>query len=441
MLNMDKKLAQREAEGKIIRTGLVGAGQMGRGMVSQMVGMKGIMPAIVADIKIDNVINAFHYAGIKDEDIAKTNSLEEANKFMEMGKYVATENADLISSANLVECAIDVTGVPEIGVRIATDALNNHKHVVMMDVETDVVIGPWLKKLGDKNGVIYTGSAGDEPGAVMELYCFARAMGMQVRVMGKGKNNKLDYACNPDTVLEEATRRKMSPRMLCAFKDGTKTMVEMTAMSNATGLIPDVIGGHGPATKPGTEGIKELNTIFRLKEDGGILNKHGVVEYVNGVAPGVFVTVATDNQEIAYQMQYHSMGPGPLWTLYRPYHLCNLETPLTVAKLVIDHEPTIIPLDGPVSECITVAKVDLKAGQTIDGIGGYTTYGSIATAEETYKKGYVIYGLVNKKAKMLRDVKKGQLLTLEDVELDTSTQLYKTRKEQDAMYNNGYALK
>ncbi|MBR3747739.1 MAG: NAD(P)-dependent oxidoreductase, partial [Selenomonadaceae bacterium] len=127
MLNMDKKLAQREAEGKIIRTGLVGAGQMGRGMVSQMVGMKGIMPAIVADIKLENVINAFHYAGIGDEDIAKTNSLEEANKFMEMGKYVATENADLISTANLVECAIDVTGVPEIGVRIATDALNNKK--------------------------------------------------------------------------------------------------------------------------------------------------------------------------------------------------------------------------------------------------------------------------------------------------------------------------
>ena len=441
MLNMDKKLAQREAEGKIIRTGLVGAGQMGRGMVSQMVGMKGIMPAIVADIKIENVINAFHYAGIKDEDIAKTNSLAEANKFMEMGKYVATENADLISTANLVECAIDVTGVPEIGVRIATDALNNKKHVVMMDVETDVVIGPWLKKLGDKNGVIYTGSAGDEPGAVMELYCFARAMGMQVRVMGKGKNNKLDYACNPDTVLEEATRRKMSPRMLCAFKDGTKTMVEMTAMSNATGLVPDVIGGHGVVTKPGTEGIKQLNDFFKLKKDGGILNKHGVVEYVNGVAPGVFVTVATDNEEIAYQMQYHSMEPGPLWTLYRPYHLCNLETPLTVAKLVIDHEPTIIPLDGPVSECITVAKRDLKAGETIDGIGGYTTYGSIATAEETYKKGYVIYGLVNKKTKMLRDVPKGQLLTLDDVELDTTTQLYKTRKEQDAMYNNGYALK
>ncbi|MBQ7477722.1 MAG: NAD(P)-dependent oxidoreductase [Selenomonadaceae bacterium] len=440
MLNMDTKLAKREEEGKIIRTGIVGAGQMGRGMVTQMALMKGIMPAIVSDIKFENVINAFHYAGIKDEDIAKANTLEEANKYMEMGKYVATENSDLISQANLVECAIDVTGVPEVGVKIATDALKNHKHVVMMDVETDVVIGSWLKKLGDENGVIYTGSAGDEPGAVMELYSFARAMGMQVKVMGKGKNNKLDYDCNPDTVLEEATRRKMSPRMLCAFKDGTKTMVEMTAMSNATGLIPDVIGGHGPSASP-AERCKELNEIFRLKKDGGILDKHGVVEYVNGIAPGVFVTVATENEEIAYQMQYHSMGPGPLWTLYRPYHLCNLETPLTVAKAVIDREPTIIPMDGPVSECITVAKKDLKAGETIDGIGGYTTYGSIATAKETYEKGYVIYGLINKKAKMLKDAKKGQLLTLDMVELDTSTQLYKTRKEQDAMYNNGYKLK
>ena len=440
MLNMDKKLAKREAEGKIIRTGIVGAGQMGRGMVTQMAMMKGIMPAIVSDIVIDNVINAFHYAGIKDEDIAVAKTLDEVNRYMEQGKYVATENSDFIAQANLVEVAIDVTGVPEVGVKIAVDSMKNRKHVVMMDVETDVVIGSYLKRLGDENGVIYTGSAGDEPGAVMELYSFAKAMGMDVKVMGKGKNNKLDYDCNPDTVLEEATRRKMSPRMLCSFKDGTKTMVEMTAMSNATGLVPDVIGGHGPAASP-ADRCAELNQIFRLKKDGGILNKYGVVEYVNGIAPGVFVTVTTSNEEIAYQMQYHSMGPGPLWTLYRPYHLCNLETPLTVARLVIDGEPTIVPLDGPVSECITVAKRDLKAGETIDGIGGYTTYGSIATAEETYKNDYVVYGLINKKARMLKDVKKGMLLTLDMVELDTSTQLYKTRKEQDKMYKNGYKLK
>ena len=155
---------------------------------------------------------------------------------------------------------------------------------------------------------------------------------------------------------------------------------------------------------------------------------------MNGIAPGVFVTVATDNEEIAYQMQYHSMGPGPLWTLYRPYHLCNLETPLTAAKVVIDGEPTIVPKNGLVSECITVAKIDLKAGQTIDGIGGYTTYGSICKHEEAKEKGYVPYGLVNQKAVMKRDVKKGELITYDDIELDTTTLIYKLRQEQDKIF-------
>ena len=423
MLNMDQKLIKRQEEGKIIKTGIVGAGQMGRGMVTQMVLMNGITPAIVSDIKVENAVHAFKYAGVSDEDIVIAKTLADANAAMEAGKYVACEDANFVSQANLVECAIDATGVPDVGAKVATDAMKNKKHVVMLNVETDVVIGPYLKKLAQKEGVIYTGSAGDEPGAVMELYSFAKAMGMNVEVMGKGKNNKIDYECNPDTVLEEATRRVMSPKMLCAFKDGTKTMVEMTAMSNYTGLIPDVIGGHGPKTAPGTEGVKELNDIFKLKEDGGILNKHGVVEYVS-----------TPNEEIAYQMGYHSMGPGPLWTLYRPFHLCNLETPLTVAKAVIDGEVTCVPIDGLVSECITRAKIDLKAGQTIDGIGGYTTHGSIATAEESNAKGYVPFGLVTNKAVMKRDVKKGQLLTYDDIELDKSTLIYKLRKEQDAMY-------
>ena len=248
-----------------------------------------------------------------------------------------------------------------------------------------------------------------------------------VNLTAVGKSGPLAKFITEDLYVSDVTENCLK------YADENKTMVEMTAMSNATGLVPDVIGGHGPAASP-AERCKELNEIFKLKEDGGILNKHGVVEYVNGIAPGVFVTVSTENEEIAYQMQYHSMGPGPLWTLYRPYHLCNLETPLTVAKAVIDKEPTIIPIDGPVSECITVAKRDLKAGEYIDGIGGYTTYGSIATSKETYEKGYVLYGLVNKKARMLKDAKKGQLLTLDMVELDTSTQLYHVRKEQDAMY-------
>lgn len=298
----------------------------------------------------------------------------------------------------------------------------------LREVENKIGVSSGVHKAEAIYGVLYTGSAGDKPGAVMELYCFAKAMGMDVKVVGKGKNNRLARDCNPDTVLEEATRRKMNPKMLCAFKDGTKTMVETTAMSNATGLVPDVIGGHGIACD-----VKGLNDMYRLKEDGGILNKHGVVEFVNSIAPGVFVTVSTDNEEIAYQMQYHSMGPGPLWTLYRPYHLCNLETPLTVAKCDINGETTIVPKAGLVSECITIAKKDLKAGEIIDGIGGYATYGSIATKAESDAEGYIPYGLVTKDAKMLKDAKKGQPLTPDMVELDTSTLIYQLRKIQDGM--------
>ena len=429
MLNMEKKLQKREEEGKIIQTGIVGAGQMGRGLITQMTRMKGIAPAIVSNRKVEAAVDAFLHAGIDRSDIVVADTLARANEAMEKGKRVATCDTDLIAQTNLVDCVIDATGIPDVGAKVARDALLGQKHVVMLNVETDVVIGPYLKKLAERQGVIYTGSAGDEPGAVMELYSFAKAIGLDIKVIGKGKNNELAYDCTPETVLEEALRRKMSPKMLCSFKDGTKTMVELSAMSNATGMVPDVIGAHGIESD-----VKGLDEKFKLIKDGGILHRHGVVEFVNGVAPGVFATVSTDNEEIAYQMGYCKMGPGPLWTLYRPFHLCSLETPLSVAKAIIDGEPTIVPIDGLVSECITVAKRDLKAGETIDGFGGYTTYGSIAVLEESDRNRYVPYGLVTNKTRMKRDVKKGALLTLDDLELDTGALIYQLRKEQDAMY-------
>jgi len=429
MLNMNRKLQQHAESGKLIRTGVVGAGQMGRGLITQLVRMQGLTPSIVSSRNVENAVNALCDAGIDRTDILIANTLSQVNEAMERGKFVATSDLDALTRANLLDCVIDATGIPDVGAKVAHDALTNKKHVVMLNVETDVVIGPYLKKRAEREGVIYTGSAGDEPGAVMELYTFAKAIGLDVRVIGKGKNNKLAYDCTPESVLEEAIRRKMSPKMLCSFKDGTKTMVELTAMSNATGMIPDVIGAHGIESD-----VMGLNEAFKLKADGGILHKHGVVEFVKGIAPGVFATVTTDSEEVAYQMDYLLMGPGPLWTLYRPYHLGSLETPLSAAKAVIDHEATIVPIDGLVSECITVAKRDLLAGETIDGHGGYTTYASIAPIEISDQNRYVPYGLVTDTAKMKRNVAKGALLTLDDVELDQSTLIYKLRKEQDTLY-------
>jgi len=211
--------------------------------------------------------------------------------------------------------------------------------------------------------------------------------------------------------------------MLTAFKDGTKTMVELAAMCNATGFVPDVPGCHGIQSD-----IHGLNQAYRLKEQGGILSRHKVVEYVDGIAPGVFVTVTTDRKETAYQLEYLLLGSGPLWTLYRPYHLCSIETPLSIAKAVIDREATILPGDALTAECVTVAKKDLAPGERLGGMGSYCTYGRVIDKAVSDRADYVPYGLVTDQAVMKRAVRRGALLTMDDVGLDEGTMVYGLRK-------------
>lgn len=429
MLNLNRKLRALEEQGKPIKLGLIGAGQMGKGMVSQVMKMKGMIPAIVVDINVDNAIESYTLAGVAKDDIVVTDILSEANIAMEQGKYVASANADIPAAANLTDVVVDATGVPDVGAKIALDAIMNKKHVVMLNVETDVVIGAYLKKLADNAGVIYTGSAGDEPGSVMELYDFADGMGMDIVAIGKGKNNPVVAGCNPETVYEQAMKEGVSPKMLTAFKDGTKTMVEMTAMANATGYLPDVRGGHAPSAV-----VSELPKLFQLKENGGMLNNTKIVDYVNGVAPGVFVIVTTDLPQIHHEMQYLSMGPGPNYVLFRPYHLTSLETPLSAARAVIYNEPTIVPLPGkPVAETITIAKKDLGAGDMLDGIGGYTVYGSFETYDNAKAENAVPLGLITKNTKLIKPKKTGELITYDDIELDKTTLIYKLRELQETL--------
>ncbi|MFZ7131081.1 MAG: NAD(P)H-dependent oxidoreductase [Eubacteriales bacterium] len=429
MLNLNSKLKAREEKGDIIKLGLVGAGQMGKGMVSQVMRMKGMAPGIVADINIENAIESYTLAGILREDIVVTSKLSEANTAMEQGKFIASDNADIPAQANLIDVVVEATGVPDVGAKIALDAIMNKKHIVMLNVETDVVIGPLLKKLADNAGVIYTGSAGDEPGAVKEIYDFADAMGMDVVAIGKGKNNPVVLGSNPDTVYEQAVKSGVSPKMLTSFKDGTKTMVEMTAMANAIGYLPDVRGGHAP-----TASVSDLPKLFQLKENGGILNNTKIVDYVNGVAPGIFVIITTDLPQIHHEMRYLSMGSGPNYVLFRPYHLTSLETPLTVARAVIYNEPTIVPLPGkPRAEVITMAKKDLHAGDMLDGIGGYTVYGNFESFINAKAENAVPLGLITKKTKLLKPKKTGELITYNDIQLDTSTLVYQLRALQEKL--------
>ncbi|MFD2705003.1 NAD(P)H-dependent oxidoreductase [Salibacterium lacus] len=426
MLGMNKKLAAFENEGKYIKVGLIGAGQMGRGMISQIEGMKGMKVVAVADINISNVINAYKHAGIPEENIIQTEKEEEAVRAVEEGKVTAFSEAEKVASLPSVDVVVDATGIPNVGAAIAWEAILNRKHIVMLNVEADVTVGPVLKKLADSAGVVYTGSAGDEPGAVMELFDFADALGFEVIALGKGKNNPLNLEANPSTAAEEAKAKGASPKMLASFQDGTKTMVEMNAVANATGFIPDQTGMHGFSAT-----VDELADIFQLKENGGQLHHKGIVEYVQGVAPGVFAIITSHNEEVHEELQYVKLGNGPHYTLYRPYHLTSLETPLTVARAFFDKEPTIAPTYNRRAETVATAKKDLKAGEFFDSIGGYSVYGTLMEKSEADDAEAFPIGLVDANVKVLRDVQKGETLTYNDIEQTKESTIWRLRRLQE----------
>ncbi len=426
MLN---KLLELEEKRKNIKVSLIGAGLMGKGLVSQMTLVKGMTPSLVVSNKISDAIEAYTLAGIHKDDIIVAKNLNDINQAMEKGKYVVTDREEYGAKANLIDVVVDATGVPNTGARIATDAIYNKKHIVMLNIEADSVVGPILNKMARENDVIYTGTAGDEPGTVKEIYDFALATGFEVLAIGKGKNNPIDYNATPDTVREKALKSKLKPLRLASFVDGTNTMIEMAAMANATGFVPDIRGGHGPTTS-----VDELAKKYSLKSQGGILDKYKIVDYAHGIAPGVFVVVTTSLPQVHHEMQFLKMGPGPNYVLYRPYHLTSLETPISIAKAHIYGEATIAPKSNKlVAEVVTRAKKDLRAGEHLDGIGEYTVLGSVDSYELAKRENLVPIGLINNRARVKKDIKKGEFISYDMIELDQKTEIYKLRMEQDKL--------
>lgn len=423
-MSINLKLRELEKQGRFIRVGLVGAGQMGRGMISQIQGMRGMKVVAVSDIHVDNARNAYLYAGLKAEDIIETDQIEYAEKAVEHNKVVVTNNFHLVLAMANVDAIVDATGIPDIGAQIAWKSILNKKHIIMLNVETDVTVGPLLNSMAKAAGVVYTGSAGDEPGAVMELYDFADALGFEVVAIGKGKNNPLNVEANPDSASEYAKSISANPKMIASFQDGTKTMIEMTAVANATGCVPDQPGMHGPIAK-----VQDLPNLMRLKEDGGILNQTHIVEYINGIAPGVFVVVTSDKKEVHQEMEYLKMGSGPNYVLFRPYHLTSLETPLSVAKAYFNNEQTIAPRKGMIAETVAIAKKDLNPGDKLDAIGGYTVYGKIMTFGDAEALGALPIGLVHGQV-VTKAVKKGEVILMDGIENSSDLFIWELRKLQ-----------
>ena len=427
MYEIDCKLKKRERDGNPIMVSLIGAGQMGTEIVTQVGSMDGMEIGVVVDINEETASASYKHVKNKPQ-VLVTNDLDKAEKALKSWKKIATTNYQLATRLPQIDVVIDATGSVEMGAITSMDAINQGKNIVMMSVECDITIGPILRKMPENAGVIYSLAAGDEPAAIIELYRFANALGFIIVSAGKGKNNPLNIYATPKNLEDKANERNMSARMLCEFVDGSKTAIEMAAVSNATGLVPDIRGMHGSKST-----VEELNKVFIPRKDGGVLNKMGVVDYAIGVAPGVFVVFYIDNARIREGMVQRGMGEGPYYLLFRPYHLCSLEVPLTVAQTVIYSESSGHPKQKLTSECIAVAKKDLKKGQVLDNIGGTCYRGSIELADIARSQNLLPLGLA-KGAVLNQDVKKDEVITYDMVELVNDTVLLNLRKIQDSLF-------
>jgi predicted homoserine dehydrogenase-like protein len=430
LTGLAKDLAARAETGKPVRIGLVGAGEMGTDIVSRVAHMRGIEIGAISELNQQAAGRAVTIAYGDPDRAMATETTDSLNAAIEAGRIATTKNVHTLLDSGLIDVVVDATGIPSVGAEIGLAAMECGKHLVMMNVEADVTIGAYLRSEAERLGVIYSLGAGDEPSSCMELIEFVSAMGHRIISAGKGKNNPLNFDATPDAYTEEAVRRQMNPRMLVEFVDGSKTMVEMAAIANATGLIPDRPGMHGPACSR-----DELNKVLIPQSAGGVLSSgEGRVDYSigKGVAPGVFVVAEMDHARIRERMEDLKMGEGPYFTFFRPYHLTSLEVPLTCARAVLYGKADMVPMARPVAEVCAVAKKDMAVGETLDQIGEYCYRAWIMTVPEARSAGAIPCGLLTG-AKVTAPIRKGDLITRTNTVVPANSKIAALRLRQDAM--------
>ncbi|VAW17529.1 Sorbitol-6-phosphate 2-dehydrogenase [hydrothermal vent metagenome] len=428
-LGLAKDIEARARQARPIRIGLIGAGEMGTDIVSAVAHMNGVDVGAIADLDPANAAKAGEIAYREPghtKDVTGVNALNDA---MNAGRIAVTGDAGDILQSEMIDVVVDATGVPSVGAEIGLAAMEHGKHLVMMNVEADVTIGAYLKAEADRLGVVYSLGAGDEPSSCMELIEFVSALGYPIVSAGKGKNNPLNIDATPDQYEEEAARRSMNVRMLVEFIDGSKTMVEMAAIANATGLVPDRPGMHGPAAS-----LKELSSVLIPQADGGVLSKLGCVDYSigQGVAPGVFVIAKMDHPRIRERMEDLKMGQGPYFTFHRPFHLTSLEVPLTCARVVLYGKADMVPLPKPVAEVCAVAKRDLAAGEKLGAIGQYCYRAWTMTAAEARTAKAIPCGLLEG-GTATAPILKGELITTANAAVPEGSKIAAMRARQDKL--------
>jgi predicted homoserine dehydrogenase-like protein len=406
---------RRDELGRPVRVAVIGAGQMGRGLAAQLGRIDGLELAVAVDRNRDRAVEALRLAG--------RGAPASGDPARAVADGAAAISDDPLAVAELaVDVVVEATGVPVVGAEVAERCLRAGIHTVMLNVETDATIGLALADIARASGVVYTVADGDEPVCAKELVDLAHELALEVVCAGKGKNNPFIPTATPETCADEAASKRMNPKMLASFQDGSKTMIEMAALANATGLPPDVIGMHGVTAQ-----VDQLASSLIPRRDGGVLSEAGRVDYAYGPAPGVFVVVTTDDPTVAEEMTYLKMGPGPYFTLARPFHLASIEAPRAVITAVLDGRAALQPSVW-VAEVVAVAKRDLAPGDVIDGIGGRHVRGVVYPAPAA--AGLLLLGLAEG-ATLTRSVRAGDPVPADAVEVMPSA-LTRLRAVQDA---------
>jgi len=444
-VNLYAKLLEREAAGRPVTVGVIGAGKFGTMFLSQARLTRGLHVVAVADLNVDRARSQLATAGWPAPAYAAP-SFDDAHK---TGGTCVTGDAMAMIADPRIEVIVEATGIPGAGIAHCQSAIDNGKHIVMVNVEADALAGPLLARKAKAAGVVYSLAWGDQPALICEQVDWARAAGFKVIAAGKGTRYEPHYhQSNPDNVwdildkyLNITDRKSINPKMFNSFVDGTKSGIEMTAVCNATGLLPQSDGLHFP---PATR--FELADVCKPKSEGGKLEKEGVTEVTSSVyrdgrdvphhlALGTYVVFEGETDYARKCFKEYAMLPdrsGKYAALYRPIHMIGLELGISVASAALRGEPTGAPT-GFRSDVVATAKRPLKAGEILDGEGGFCVWGKQTPADVSLARGLLPLGLAHD-VKLKRDIPEGGALSWADVAVDTSDAAVKVRREMEAAF-------
>ena len=427
MIIVDTALRKRHEAGNPIRVALVGAGFMGRGFVNQVVNsVPGMQLAAICNRTLANAERAFTDAGVAEWEVVA--DAAGVDKSLSNGIPVVTQNYAAVCESEAIDAIVEATGNVEYGAHVVSAAIAGGKHVVLLNAEVDGTVGSILKSKADAAGVVLTGCDGDQPGVQLNLVRFVQGIGLTPLVCGNIKGLQDEYR-TPTTQKAFAEKWGQDPYMVTSFADGTKISFEQAIVANATGMTVEKRGMRGADHKGHVDDLTGAYDVDELRAAGG------VVDYVVGSqpGPGVFVLATHDDPKQRHYLNLYKLGEGPLYSFYTPYHLCHFEVPMTVARAVLFGDATMAPLGAPTVEVVTVAKRDLPAGTTIDGLGGFDSYGVAERADVTAAQNLLPMG-VAEGCVTTRDIAKDEVLTYADVTLPVGRLVDELRLEQAKMF-------